>query len=109
MARIRGNYLPSKRFVVDRQAVPTVAADLATKTTWLTRVTVANTTVAAVTFTVKDKQATPRNLFAAVSIAANSTSLVVWNDGSEEEMLSGINWFAGGAGLECSMEGFQVP
>lgn len=81
--------------------VPAVATDLTTADTRLWQISVANTTSGAITFTVKDRQTTPRNILAAVSIAGNTSYVMSWPEGIF--CSSGINWSASGAGLESSI------
>lgn len=83
--------------------VPAVAADLTTTDSRLWQISIANTTAGALTFTLKDKQATPRYALAAVSIAANTTYVVAWPEG--QFFSGGVNWVASGAGLEASVIG----
>ena len=83
--------------------VPAVATDLTTTDTRIWQITVANTTAGALTFTLKDKQATPRYICAAVSIAANTTYILAWPEGQFGS--SGLNWSGSGAGLEASVVG----
>jgi hypothetical protein len=82
-------------------AVPSVAADLAASDTRLYQISVCNTTGGALTLTLKDKQITPRNILTAVSIAANTSYIVVWPEGLF--CSGGLNWVASGAGLEASV------
>jgi hypothetical protein len=84
-------------------AVPAVAADLTATTSVMWQITVANTTASAITFLVKDKQATPRTILPTVSIAGNTTYIVSWPEGQYCD--GGINWVASGAGLEASVVG----
>ena len=84
-------------------AVPAVATDLTTTDTRIWQITVANTTAGALTFTLKDRQATPRYICAAVSIAANTTYILAWPEGQFGS--SGLNWSGSGAGLEASVVG----
>lgn len=83
--------------------VPAVAADLTATTSMMWQIVICNTTAGAVTFTLKDKQATPRNILTAVSIAANTTYIVSWPEGQYCE--GGINWVASATGLEASVVG----
>lgn len=81
--------------------VPNSATDLATKDCTLYSVNICNTTAGAVTFTLTDKQSTPRNVFKAQSIAANTTLAVSWNEGIP--MSGGLAWTASAA---TSLEGY---
>lgn len=85
------------------QTVPAVAADLSTTDSLLWQIMVCNTTSGALTFTVTDKQATPRYILPAVSIAGNTTYVISWPEGQFCD--SGINWVASGAGLQASIVG----
>jgi len=77
------------------KVVPNSAADLTTTDTWIFQIVVANKTGSAVTFTVKDKQSTPLELFNAVSLAANSITVAAFPEGVK--MIGGVNWVAGTA------------
>lgn len=83
--------------------VPAVAADLATTDATIWQIMVCNTTAGAITFTVTDKQATPRYILPAVSIAGNTTYIVSWPEGQYCD--SGISWVASGVGLQASLVG----
>lgn len=97
--------MPSRELVGSLVPVPTSPTDVTTVDTWVRQILVSNTTAAPITFTVKDKQSTPRNIIPTVSIAANSVSLVV----SAPDAIfapGGVNWQAGGSGLEAEVFGF---
>jgi hypothetical protein len=96
--------LPRATFRVQDQAVPTTAADIATVSVWIDSMTFANTTAAALTVTVKDKQATPQSFLQAVSIPANSTTIITF---PEPKKFIGLNWMASGAGIVGSVAGVQ--
>ena len=81
--------------------VPAVAADLTTTDSRIWQISVANTTAAAITFLLKDKQATPRTVIPTISIAANTAYIISWPEGVF--CSSGINWVASGVGLEVSV------
>ena len=83
--------------------VPDVAADLATKTAAIWQIFVCNTTSGALTFTVTDKQATPRYILPAVSIAGNTAYVCSWPEG--QPCSGGVSWVASGVGLEASIVG----
>lgn len=98
-----------RQFEVVAKAVPNAAlTDESTKTVYLKWLRIANTTGGALTFTVQDRQGTPKELFKTVSLAANSTVLITYNE-SSEKMTSGISWQASGTGLVGAMYGCQVP
>ena len=90
-------------FSAEIQLVPAVAADLATKDAMLWQLNVVNTTAGALTITMTDKQATPRYILPAVSIAANTAYVVSWPEGLFCD--DGINWVASGVGLQASVVG----
>lgn len=88
---------PSGDMQVKPQAVPTSTGNVAFVDSYLKSVTVANTTAGAITFTLADRQASPIAVLSAVSIAANTTYVIVfatpyWCPG-------GFTVLAGGAGL----------
>jgi len=94
--------MPNK-FSESLAAVPAVAADLATKDAMIWQIHVSNPTAGAITFTVTDKQATPRNVLPVVSIAANTAYVCSWPEGLF--CSSGLAWVASGVGLEASIVG----
>ena len=99
--------MPSRELTGSLVPVPTSPTDLTTVDTWIRQIYVSNPTGGSITFTVKDKQSTPRNVLGAVAIAANSTSLVmICPDGLY--CPGGVNWSAGGAGLEAEVFGFRA-
>ena len=83
------------------QAVPTGATDLTTTDTRIYQISVANTTAGALTITIKDRQSSAKNVCTAVSIAANTTYILAWQEGLFLD--DGLNWIASGAGLEASV------
>jgi hypothetical protein len=100
----------TNRFVqLDRTlaVVPNAAADLTVKDTWLEQVVVANITGTAATFTLKDKQSTPRSLLV-ISVPANDTKIYTFP--SPVKMPGGVNWVAGtSAALNASIVGYRLP
>ena len=82
-------------------AVPAVATDLTSTDSRLWQISVANTTAGALTFLVKDKQATPRTIIPTVSIAANTAYVISWPEGIF--CYGGINWTASSTGLEAAV------
>ena len=96
------NWAPYKNSVSEAiQAVPTGATDLTTTDTRLYQLSIANTTAGALTITIKDLQASAKNLCTAVSIAANTTYILSWPEGVFLD--DGMNWIASGSGLEASV------
>lgn len=86
------------------QFVPAAATDLLTQDFHITEVVLTNVTGASVTVTIKDRQATPGQLFAAVSIPANTTTGVVFRG---RWMPDGINWQASAANsIFASIRGY---
>ena len=72
------------------QVVPNSDTDVSTTDTEIYQITVTNITGGACTLTVKDKQATARNLIYAASIAAATTYILVWPEGAYME--DGFSW-----------------
>lgn len=96
------NWSPYKNSISEAiQVVPTDATDLTTTDTRIYQLSVCNTTAGALTITIKDKQATPRNVLTAVSIAANTAYILAWPEGLFCD--DGVNWIASGSGLEASV------
>ena len=60
------------------QAVPTSTGVVAASDAYLKTITVTNTTSGALTFTLADRQASPIAVLSAVSIAANTTYVIVF-------------------------------
>jgi len=77
------------------QFVPDSATDLTSTNSLLYSIYVNNISSGAVTFTVKDKQATPMEIIPALSIGADSAVFFEWNDGIV--CPGGINWIASAA------------
>lgn len=91
-------------FITDTiTAVPTSGTDLTTTDSRVWQISVCNTTAGALTFTMADKQGTPRYAIKAASIAANTTYVVAWPEGIP--FSGGINWTSSGSGLEASVIG----
>lgn len=86
---------PVREVASGLRTVPAVATDLTTTDSVIYQIVIANKTAAAVTFTVLDKAATPKSLLSAVSIGANTTTVVTFPDGVW--MTGGINWSASAA------------
>lgn len=91
------------------QAVPTgtiTSNHLASGDTELENLSVSNTTGGDLTITVQDRQASPQALYTAVTIKANSATLLI----SDAPILfkSGIDWTASGPGLVASARGRSV-
>lgn len=105
MPTIYGIKYPDKLFEYKSEA-PTVAADLATVTTYVHVIRFSNTTAGAITVTLIDKAGTPMEWYKTVSIAANSVS----NEriASPLKFEDGINLVASGAGLDTYILGFSV-
>lgn len=90
----------------NKAVVPNSLTDLTTTDTMLHQILVANTTGSAVTFTLQDKAGTPIKRFAAVSIAANSTLMLVCPEGCFFE--AGMSWSAGtGSALHGEVVAWQ--
>lgn len=86
------------------QDVPTVAADLVAKDTYLFQVQVTNGTGAAISLTMTDKQSPAKNVFDATSIPANTTVAFNWEEGLF--CSGGLTWVAGAVGLDGSVVAF---
>jgi len=84
-------------------AVPSTPADLCATDAQIWQVSVCNTTAGALTFSLYDKQATPRYAVKAKSIAANDTVIYAWPEGLF--LSGGITWGASNTGLEVSIVG----
>jgi hypothetical protein len=78
-------------------AVPTILTIVAPLDAYLKTVTVSNPTAGAITFTLADRQASPVSVVGAVSIAANTTYVIVFPAGYW--CPSGFTVLASGAGL----------
>ena len=78
-------------------AVPTSLTAVATQDAYLKTVTVTNTTSGSLTFTLADRQASPVAVLAAVSIAGNTTYVIVFP--SPYWCPSGFTALASGSGL----------
>lgn len=90
-------------FSQEIQLIPAVAADIAEQDAILWQIHISNTTGGALTVTLLDKQATPRYILPAVSIAANTSYVISWPEGLFCD--GGINWVASGVGLQASIVG----
>ena len=84
-------------------AVPSSPADLCSANAQIWQINICNTTAGALTFSIYDKQGTPRYALKAVSIAANTTYIVAWPEG--QFFSDGVSWVASGSGLEASIVG----
>jgi len=95
-----------KRFEYINRAAPNSATDITTKTTYVTKIRIANRGAIS-TFTLADKSSTPVEKYEAVSIGANSVSSDVMSD-NPEKFEGGITLTAGDADrLSVTIEGFQ--
>jgi hypothetical protein len=95
---------PSGDMQVKPQAVPTSTGNVAFVDAYLKSVTISNPTASPITFTLADRQGSPIAALGAVSIAANTTYVVVWcSDCSLKASMywcpGGFTVLAGGAGL----------
>ncbi len=87
--------------------IPAIAADLTVKDTWVFQIVLSNTTGAAVTVTIKDKQTTARYLVNALSVAANSTTVLSYPQGM---LLSGgMNWVASADAIDAFVTAYRLP
>lgn len=87
------------------QAVPTSTGVVAASDAYLKTITVTNTTAGALTFTLADRQASPIAVMSAVSIAANTTYVIVfpalyWCPGGFTALASGSGLTMYGAWLQ---------
>lgn len=85
------------------QAVPKIAADLTTTTSWIWQLTFVNTTAGALTVTVADKNTVPLDLLDTVSLAANTTTIYSFPE--SVKMIGGINWVASDDGIIAEVYG----
>ncbi len=81
--------------VLDRslQVVPNSGTDISTTDSEIYQITLANNTGSACTFTLSDKQSSPKSVMTAVSVAANTTYVIAWPEGLY--MYGGITWSSG--------------
>ena len=84
--------------------VPTVAADLSTKDSYLFQVSFTNGTAGNLTITMTDKQTSAKNILDASTIPANTTVAFNWDEGIF--CSGGITWVASGAGIDGSVVAF---
>jgi hypothetical protein len=88
--------------------VPNVATDLTDKDTYLYQINVANKSAVPVTFTVKDKQATARNVVPSIALDGNTLAVIAWPEGIY--LAGGMNWVASAAdALEAEVVAAYVP
>lgn len=97
---------PGIRLSGGLNAVPTGSTPFTTTDTWIEQVVVANTTGAQVSFTVQDRQSTPRAILALL-LDANTTEVV--NFPQAVKMLGGISWVAGSTGVNAEIRGYKLP
>lgn len=83
---------------INATAVPTVLTDVSTANGWLMQMWFTNTTAAAITVTVQDRQATPRKYLSNASIAPNTTQVVSYQ--WPLFFSGGLSWVASAAGLD---------
>lgn len=88
---------PAGDVQIKPQAVPTSAGTVTTYDASLKTITVTNTTAGALTFTLADRQASPIAVLSAVSVAANTTYVIVFPNGYW--CPNGFTVVASGAGL----------
>jgi hypothetical protein len=73
-----GGAMPVSDVEIKPQAVPTSTTSVSTSDAWLKTITVTNTTSGSLTFTVADRQASPIAVLSAVSIAGNTSYVIVF-------------------------------
>lgn len=83
-------------------AVPTSPTDVIAKDAIVWQIVVGNPTNGNITFSVSDKQSSPKNPINE-TVTANSMQLMSFGEGVK--FLGGINWTAGGAGLVAEIFG----
>lgn len=88
--------LPTGTVQIKPQAVPTSTTTITAFDAYLKTITVSNPTAGAITFTLSDKQASPIAILGAVSIAANTTYVIVWPE---------LYWCPGGFTVTSSGSG----
>ena len=86
------------------QAAPTIATNITTTTTCVTRVFIANTNATAQTILIQDNQGSPITAVPTVSIPGNSTA--IWDLGGTK-LTSGVKVTAGGTGVNIAVIGYQ--
>lgn len=97
----------SKELGVSRQVVPDSATDVTTVDSWISAITVANTTGSNVTFLVLDKQSSAKTLVPTVVISPNTIVILEWAQPTFME--GGIRWQAGTASaLHAEIIGWKV-
>jgi hypothetical protein len=96
-------YPPTSAFQIKPQAVPTAITAVTLYDAYLQTVTITNTTSGALTFTLADRQGTPVAVLSAISVAANTTYVVVFpsfywcpNGFTVIASGSGLNYYAAG-------------
>ena len=85
------------------QDIPTSSTAIFTRDVHITEITVTNTTGAQLTFTVSDRQANPKELFASTPIDANSTYGLAFKG---RWMPGGVQIVASGPGLVYTLRGY---
>lgn len=89
---------PSGDVQIKPQAVPTSSTTVTSYDAYLKTVTVANTTASPITFTLADKQGSPVNVLSAVSVPANTTSVITFPD---------LYWCPGGFTVQAGGNGLN--
>ena len=93
---VTSNNTEAKRRVMSAiSVVPNSGTDLTTKDSILYNIHVCNVTGSAATFTLTDKQSTPRYVLNAYSVPANSFVNIAFQEGLL--MSGGVTWSAGTA------------
>lgn len=102
--------MPLKELSSGLQRVPNVATDISTTDSWVCQMVFTNITAAAVTISVKDKQATPKYILGSslggVSVAVGTS--YIWNAPYCVKMTSGVTWLSDTAnGIDAEIFGFK--
>ncbi len=83
---------PQKMVSPALQVLPNTATSVTTTDTWIYQIALNNKTGGAITVTITDINTSPLDLVTAVSIAANTTYVIVFPEG--QYMPNGFKWSA---------------
>lgn len=98
---------PAKQLATGLQTIPGSATDLTTSNTVIFQIVLVNKTAGAITVTILDKQGTPKTLFGAISIPANTTLTQSFGEGVL--MLGGVRWSASaGSSIDADVFGMSI-
>lgn len=101
----RSTFSRNHQLASEEQVVPSSATDVATTDTWIFQITITNVTASAATITMTDKATVPLDFLKTVSIAANTTYVIVFPEG--KKFKNGLTWVSGTASaLNASLVGW---